>query len=57
LPVHGQDGEEVPSYQVYLVVAWMRELGALERVGNEGYRVSEANLSVSSLWEKTIERR
>ncbi|MFN9211674.1 MAG: hypothetical protein ACK6DI_12460 [Betaproteobacteria bacterium] len=57
LPVHGQDGEEVPSYQVYLVVAWMRELGALERVGNEGYRVSEANLSISSLWEKTIERR
>lgn len=57
LPVTVKDSEEVPSYQVYLVLAWLRELGVLERVGNEGYRLGETNFDTKSLWDQTPERR
>lgn len=59
LPVKQKDEEEVPSYQVYLVVAWLREIGAIERVGNDGYRVQgdRASLDGQALWNQTPERR
>ena len=59
LPVKQKDEEEVPSYQVYLVVAWLREIGAIERLGNDGYRVQgdRASLDVQALWNQTPERR
>jgi hypothetical protein len=38
LPCESTDGETiVPDYQVYLVVAWWRELGLLEQHGRQGY--------------------
>jgi hypothetical protein len=48
-------GGEVPGYQVYLTLAWLREAGAVERKGRDGYicrdgAVSEARLD--ALWEQ-----
>jgi hypothetical protein len=59
LPVKQKDEEEVPSYQVYLVVAWLREIGAIERLGNDGYKVQgeRASLDGQELWNQTPERR
>lgn len=38
-------GEEFPAYQVYLVVAWLRQLGVLRRRGREGYEIAVKDLS------------
>lgn len=60
LPVTGADGAEVPSYQAYLVVAWLRELGVIERLGNEGYRLvnpTDDALDIDQLWGLTPEGR
>lgn len=33
------DGREAPPYQVYVVLAWLREAGLIDPVGRQGYRV------------------
>ena len=60
IPIADASGQEVPSYQAYLVVAWLRELGLLERQGNDGYRLSTSNstaLDPQNLWLQTSEKR
>ena len=37
LPIQDSTGSTVPSYQAYIVVAWLRQNGAVERIGNNGY--------------------
>ncbi|MBI5851771.1 MAG: hypothetical protein HZB39_12205 [Planctomycetes bacterium] len=39
LPVTDAAGEEVPGYQVYLTMAWLRSLGAVQKKGRDGYVV------------------
>ena len=52
LPCESADGETiVPDYQVYLVVAWWRELGLLEQHGRQGY-----SLPKPSEFAKSVER-
>lgn len=38
LPIELADGSGVPSYQAYLVLAWLRNLGLIERRGKDGYQ-------------------
>ena len=38
LPITTASNGEVPSYQAYLVTAWLRACGAVEREGRGGYR-------------------
>lgn len=55
-PLNDNSGNEVPSYQVYLVVAWLRTLDVVRRRGKEGYTVNGAALEVSKLqrlWDAT----
>lgn len=52
LPCESVDGEyNVPDYQVYLVIAWWRELGLLEQHGRQGY-----SLPKPSDFAKNVER-
>lgn len=58
LPVNdGADGE-LPSYQVYLTLAWLRDLGVVKKLGREGYAIQKdmANGGLSELWERTEAR-
>lgn len=42
LPCVGPDGETVvPDYQVYLIVAWWRDLGLLDQHGRQGYSIPQ----------------
>lgn len=45
-------GDEIPSYQAYLCIAWFREIGVLEQHGREGYsvRVEDIEESVGRAW-------
>ena len=38
-PLETSEDSEVPSYQAYLCLAWFRELGLVEQVGRQGYRL------------------
>jgi hypothetical protein len=53
LPIKDATESEVPSYQVYIVVAWLRQTGAIDRIGNDGYTTRQAALAleaVNTLW-------
>lgn len=39
------NSQEVPAYQVYLFIAWLRHLGALEKRGRDGYVLSPSILA------------
>ena len=53
VPVHDpKDQTEVPTYQVYLTIAWLRTEGILRQHGREGY-----SLMVEGDPDKTVEER
>lgn len=59
LPVHDATGDEIPSYQVYLTLAWLRQEGVVEKKGRDGYtRIIEpfSENAFNSLWEKLSKR-
>ena len=42
LPLSEQgEGTEIPDYQAYLALAWLRHLGLLEKHGRQGYSVAK----------------
>ena len=38
LPLGYAGGKEIPSYQAYLALAWLRSVEAIRKDGREGYR-------------------
>ena len=53
LPLTEQDGTEVPTYQLYVCMAWFRSIGVVVQEGRQGYRVADATSlarSVDELW-------
>jgi len=55
LPIRDKDGMEVPSYQAYLVLAWLRKENLIERHGRQGYSLSPATdltRAVKECWEQ-----
>ena len=54
LPLVNDGRGEVPSYQVYLALAWLRGVGAISGNGREGYLADAVGISdenVEALWE------
>lgn len=51
LPLVGEDGFEVPSYQAYLCLAWFRETGMIAKNGRHGYFV-EKNINLKAALEQ-----
>ena len=37
LPVIDSSGDEVPAYQVYVALAWLRSINVIEKKGRDGY--------------------
>ena len=53
-----RDGEEIPAYQVYVILALLREKQVLHREGREGYRVISPNdlpARSSEVWDAVEE--
>lgn len=60
MPFKGADGAEIPSYQAYLILAWLRDSGAVEQRGKDGYAVvtgALAHARVQAAWEATKNRQ
>jgi len=49
LPITDQAGADIPSYQAYLVLAWLRSIGAVQRRGKEGYMLASGSVESSKL--------
>ncbi len=59
LPVQDGGGNEVPSYQVYLALAWLRSIGLVQRRGKEGYALTNGaldNTKLRQLWNSIPDR-
>jgi hypothetical protein len=52
MPFKMPNGEEIPSYQAYLALAWFRSLGFVESRGKDGYLVliSDLRRRVEQTW-------
>ncbi len=55
LPVTTKEGEEIPAYQVYATIAWLRNSAAVEKRGRDGYvflaRTADMNAFLA-LWQE-----
>jgi hypothetical protein len=59
LPIRLPDGTEVPSYQSYLVLAWLRHMNQIEKRANDSYLWIAEEISASSFdraWDATPRR-
>ena len=59
LPLRKKDGSETPSYQAYLVLAWLRSLDIVERKGEGGFAVADVALDdkmLARLWDSIPKR-
>lgn len=56
MPLHNpDDGSEIPSYQVYLCLAWLRQIGLISPVGRQGYVMAnpgEIEKDVRNRWDQ-----
>jgi len=53
LPAIGMvDGRDVPTYQVYVALAWFRTRGVVEAVGRQGYRILAKDImrEIEPIW-------
>jgi len=58
LPLMLDDGASVPDYQVYVSLAWFRQIGAVKQNGRQGYTIkqpSELGKKIESAWSELAE--
>lgn len=57
-PIRDSSGEEIPGYQVYVVVAWLREAGVIEKKGRDGYLIRDKSIlgETNELWNSLQKR-
>lgn len=46
LPLSADDGSEIPDYQSYLCLAWLRSIGVVDQQGKEGYVLGDGHGSL-----------
>ena len=54
LPVTSDAGEDIPGYQVYVVMAWLRQAQVIEKKGRDGYIIRDKSVLTdkwNELWE------
>lgn len=59
IPLQDREGTEVPSYQVYVVIALLKQLAMIDQHGRQGYsipKLSEFKDAVEAVWRKLPER-
>lgn len=59
LPVLDSASSEIPAYQVYLTMAWLREAGSVEKKGRDGHVLRDASIASTGfdkLWEAIPKR-
>jgi len=60
LPLRDSRGSELPSYQAYLALAWLRGGGAIQRHGQDGYSLTPEfsdSEAIAKLWSRLSTER
>jgi hypothetical protein len=58
-PVPDSTGGEIPAYQVYMTLAWLRDLGLVQKKGRDGYVLRDSRIdgdAFNELWEHVPNR-
>jgi len=53
LPIHDSDGTAIPSYQVYVGLALLKQTGLIDQHGRQGYsipRIAEFKNGIEAMW-------
>lgn len=53
LPICNTDETEIPNYQSYVCISWLKQVGLIDQHGRQGYsipRVADLQKDVESLW-------
>lgn len=56
----GEEGEAIPTYQAYVVLAWLKSIGLVERVGKKEYAVRGDAISPETIdrcWLNLVRHR
>jgi hypothetical protein len=54
-PLVTSDSQEIPGYQVYMAIGWLRDLGAVQKSGRNRYRVTNSGFdSLDSYWNRSL---
>ncbi len=59
LPILDTDGEEVPAYQPYAVIALLKQAGLVDQHGRQGYSITQAEnfeAAVDAVWRNLPEK-
>jgi hypothetical protein len=59
LPLSDGEGTDIPSYQVYACISFLKTVGVLDQHGRQGYsvpRIKELESTVKAVWRKLPER-
>ncbi len=51
-PVSDGSGGEVPGYQIYVIIAWLREVDVIEKLGRDGYVIRDKSVLRGKLDEQ-----
>lgn len=60
LPLKLDDGSDIPDYQAYVSLAWLRHTGAVKQNGRQGYSIKKPNeliTCVEAAWAQLVEVR
>lgn len=58
LPLKADDGSEIPDYQVYVSLAWLKQIDTVKQNGRQGYIVKkrdEFSQQIAAAWSKLPE--
>lgn len=59
LPLKDSEGVQIPDYQAYLCLGWLRSIGAVEQHGRQGYSLpkkTDLTVVAEASWEKLPSR-
>jgi hypothetical protein len=57
-PLVTADNQEIPAYQIYMAIGWLRDLGAVQKSGRNRYRVTSSGFGpFESYWTRSLTER
>jgi len=50
LPLRDSDGTELPAYQAYVCLAWLKSIGGVKQHGRQGYSINNIRAAFAAQW-------
>jgi hypothetical protein len=54
-PLVTADNQEIPGYQIYMAIGWLRDLGAIQKGGRNRYRLTNSGFDAfDTYWNRSL---